>query len=419
MDMPVFVTKFFDNIENSKLAKQNVILTRQVKNLITQIQGSHDITVNPVSADGVTYIGTPTRYNSYSKQVAQLAKMYDNVANWGCMIAKNVIDVRTAFSVGEGLDVKKRVGFEGDATKELEWVVDFMHFNNLDNEMPQEYAKEAEIEGKVLFRFLIDLDAKNVRLVHVPWRQYQYEILTPDWDFYNFVRARYIGSGDPKISFDLLRPFFVYGRFGGNSYKVNITPPKTAFVIREMEDLDRAVVDWRIINRLFSAPTPVISAPDKQTAKEINEWIDKKNWKIGMMLILGGIDVKFELVGWKGDGYTTLKEETQSLVKTVSGTTGIPVHFLGYPELLSNRETAEHLIELIVLSTSKERETWVKVYEKVFQKAMVFYNTEFGTNLNPGAVEAVIEETKLVSQAQGAVKNAPVSNSNNPGGNTG
>ena len=172
--------------------------------------------------------------------------------------------------------------------------------------------------------------------------------------------------------------------------------------------MDKAIWDWRKINKLFSVPTPVIYAPDKQTAKEINTWLDDKNWRLGKMLVLGGLDVKFELVGWKGDGYTTIKEETQTLVKTISGTTGIPVHFFGYPELLSNRDTAENLGELIALSTSKERRTWIGTYEEVFQKAMVISNTAFGTSLNPHAIDATIKETEIGKQDE------TVSNSNSP-----
>ena len=189
---------------------------------------------------------------------------------------------------------------------------------------------------------------------------------------------------------------------------MNETPPKTAFVLREIENLDKALWDWRKINKLFSAPTPVIYAPDKQTAKEINTWLDNENWRVGKMLILGGQDVKFELVGWDGDGYTTLKEETQALVKTISGTTGIPVHFFGYPELLSNRDTAENLGQLIDLSTSKERRTWIGAYEEVFQKAMVISNTAFGTNLNLHAIDATV---KVIQMGE---NNETVSNSENP-----
>ncbi len=405
MPLPAFIVKYFDGSQYQTLRKRNELLTGQVRTLITQVQAATDITTNTDSTSGQSYIGTPTKFNTYSKQVTQLGSLYDNVADWGCMIAKNVIDMRTAFSVGKGVRVIKHTEFEGDAEKELKWVKGFMRFNNLDEEMPQEYAKEAEIEGKVLLRLLVDIEAKNIRVVHVPWRTFNYNITTPDYDFFNYTKAEFTGRSD-DTGFDLPPAFFVYKRFGGTIAKVNETPPKTAFVLREMEDLDKAMVDWRKINRLFAAPTPVFLAPDKQTAKELDEWLTAKNWKIGMALVLGGIDVKFELVGWKGDGYTTLQSETQALVKTISGTTGIPVHFLGYPELLSNRDTAENLIELIVLSTNKERNTWKGAYEELFQKAMIIYNTVFDTALNPMAVDSTIDKPEMTTV--GGTPNAPV-----------
>ena len=394
MPLPAFIAKYFDGSVYNTLIEKNRLLTRQV-------QASTDITTNTDSTSVKAYVGTPSRYSTYSQQVTQLGKLYDNVADWGCMIAKNVIDMRTAFSVGVGVKAIKHKDFKGDATKELVWCKEFMRFNNLDEEMPQEYAKEAEIEGKVLLRLLVDTRAKNIRIVHTPWRKFNYKITTPDYDFFNYTQAEYIGSGEFRVKFDLTPPWFVYKRFGGTVDKVNETPPKTAFVLREMEDLDKAIVDWRKINRLFSAPTPVITCPDESAAKKMNKLVDESDWRIGKLLILGGLDVKFELVGWKGDGYTTLQYETQSLVKTVSGTTGIPVQFLGYPELLSNRDTAENLLVLIALSTNKERNTWMGTYEELFQKAMIIANTVFGTNLNPNAVDSTIDTPELVT-AEGA-----------------
>jgi hypothetical protein len=265
-----------------------------------------------------------------------------------------------------------------------------MQFNNLDEEMPQEYAKETEIEGQLLFRFLIDESAGQIRLIHVPYRDYNYKIYTPKYNYFDYTRAEYLGNEEEDVNFDLTSPLFVYRQFGGSANRKNGTPPKTAFVLRDMEDLDKGLMDWRKINKLFSAPTPVIYAPDPPAAKKIEEWITQNNWRIGKALILGGLNVKFELVGWVGDGYTTLKEETQALVKTISGTTGVPVHFLGYPELLSNRDTADNLIELIALSTNKERRTWIGAYEDVLHKAMMLHNTAFGTTLNPMAINAII-----------------------------
>ncbi|MCW4050807.1 MAG: hypothetical protein NWE89_13835 [Candidatus Bathyarchaeota archaeon] len=413
MNMPTvlanIIQRTYHTKEYRKLAEQNVLLTKQ----LSIVQASVDVTTNTTSTSTVHHTGTPSKFSTYTLQVAQLAKLYENTADWGCMIGKNVIDVRTAFSVGQGVKVKKHTEFKGNADRELEWCKEFMRFNNLDEEMPQEFAKEAEIEGKVLLRLLVDTEAKNIRIIHVPWRKFNYTITTPDYDFFNYIRAEYIGSGEPGIKFNLPPALFIYKRFGGIVDKVNETPPKTAFVLREMEDLDKAIWDWRKINTLFSAPTPTLTAPDKATAKELKDWVDGSNWKIGKLLVLGGENVKYELVGWKGDGFTTLQAECETLVKTISGTTGVPVQFLGYPELLSNRDTAENLMELIALSTDKERRTWIGAYEELFQKAMVIYNVAYGTSLDPTAIDAEINKTIMsTTERQG---NATVPNRNSAG----
>lgn len=401
MIMPTVFANLIEGVHQTKqyraLAKHTGLLRGQIRTLQSEVQAATDPSTNTDSDVTQAYRGTPSKYSTYSQQITQLGNLYDNTADWGCMIAKNVIDMRTAFSVGKGVRVIKHKDFKGDAEKELIWVKEFMRFNNLDEEMPQEYAKEAEIEGKILLRFLVDEEAKSIRVVHVPWRKFNYKIHTPDYDFFNYTKAEYIGTATGGVRFDLSTPWFVYKRFGGSAFQVNETPPKIAFIIREMEDLDKAILDWRKINRLFATPTPVFYAPTKQLANEMREQLDAVNWRLGKLLVIGGIDVKYELVGWKGDGYTTLKEETQALAKTISGTTGIPVHFLGYPELLSNRDTAENLIELIVLSTNKERNTWMGAYEELFQKAMIISNAVFKTELDPMAIDSTIDKPELTT----------------------
>jgi hypothetical protein len=66
--------------------------------------------------------------------------------------------------------------------------------------------------------------------------------------------------------------------------------------------------------------------------------------------------------------------EIITLAKIISGTTGVPVHFLGLPDLLSNRATADNLMELVWASTVKERETWNSAYTEILKKAIDKWN---------------------------------------------
>jgi hypothetical protein len=56
----------------------------------------------------------------------------------------------------------------------------------------------------------------------------------------------------------------------------------------------------------------------------------------------------------------------------------VPVHFLGFPELLSNRATADNFLELIFAATLKERQTWKGCYQEVLAKAMAIFNAKTG-----------------------------------------
>ena len=357
------------------------------------------------TTDDVTntqYRGSP--YTTYLSQVQALSAKYSNTAAWGCLIAKNIVDVRAAFLIGAGIQVKQRESFVGDASRELDFLRRFIEFNKLDSSYPNELAKEGEIEGRALLRLQPDITVPKgmVRVLHVPWRLFQYEVLPDAPNFYRFLRAKFVGTRQNKssatlfpnetydASFDLPEEEFVYMRLGGNIYEPNITPSKTAYVLRQVEDLDKELWDWRKINHLYAAPTPVFEF-DKESvdeARRTEDYITKKNWRIGKAIVIAG--GKYTLEAHKGEGFTTIEKAVQTDIQIISGATGVPVHFLGFPNLLSNRATAENLLELIQLSTDKERDAWRGGYTELVQKAIVMYNTVFNQNLNPSACEVTI-----------------------------
>lgn len=335
----------------------------------------------------VNYVGS--RYRTYDSQIAELAKKYAGTADWGSLVMKNIIDVRAAFITGTGVVAKVREGYKGDATREMEFIRRLMRMNGLDGRKPQIWGTETEIEGKVLLQLSPVFDPidelGNVHVIHTPWRHYRYDVTAAEPDFDRYIRAFHTGAGT-TTSFDLSEPYFVYARFGGNSYEVNLTPPKAAFVLRHVEDLDKELWDWRKINHLFAAPTPWFDSEDPDEARRLTDYINQKNWRIGKAIVTA--QTKFELVSAKGDGYASIKQAIESDVQVISGTTGIPVHFLGHPELLSNRSTADALLQHIELSTDKERDIWKAAYTETFRKATTIFNESFQNNLDPDAVVA-------------------------------
>ena len=347
------------------------------------------------------YTGNP--YRTFSSQVSQLSQKYSNTAKWGCLIAKNIIDVRAAFLIGAGIQVVKRESYDGDAARELKFLRSFIEFNKLDSAYPSELAKEGEIEGRALLRLKWDVAGENIRVIYTPFRQFPYEVLCDAPNFFRFLQAKYVGTGiDQKGSatlfpnntydagFDVKEGEFVYVRLGGNIFEPNITPSKTSYVLRQIEDLDKEMWDWRKINHLYAAPTPKFEfdAESVDEARRTEDYITKKNWRIGKAIVLAG--GTFTLETYKGEGFTTIEKAVQTDIQLISGATGVPVHFLGFPNLLSNRSTADSLFAMIQLSTDKERDAWRAGYTELAQKAVVMYNEMSNQNLKPEACEIVI-----------------------------
>jgi len=323
------------------------------------------------------YKGNP--YQTYSSAVTELSKKYDGTAQWGNQITKNIIDVRAAFIIGQGIKPINKLEKPG---KEFEFIKEFIDFNNLDEEVPQDWAKEAEIEGKFLCRLFPNEDKKQIEVRYIPWTAHNYKIETAEGDYGKYEKAEYkINKTGKEVN---LKPSeFVYKKFGGRTHKVNETPPKIAGVLRQIEDLDKALWDWRQINHLFSAPTPYFKCEDVEQAKALRKLLKKINWKIGKLLVT---TANYELKGFSGQGIENLEKEIITLAKIISGATGVPVHFLGLPDLMSNRAVAENLMELIYASTSKERHIWIGAYEEIFQKVLNMANKNFQKGFKPMAV---------------------------------
>ncbi len=68
MNIPTLFGKFLQEDHNTKvlnaLQASNALLTRQVNSLVTEVQGSTDITTNTDSTSTYSYAGTPSKFNS-------------------------------------------------------------------------------------------------------------------------------------------------------------------------------------------------------------------------------------------------------------------------------------------------------------------------------------------------------------------
>lgn len=336
-----------------------------------------------------TFVGNS--YQDYKSAITELCKKYEGTADWGVLQVGNIIDIRSAFIIGQGIKAIPKDS-KNKESRELEFIQKFIEHNDLDEELPQDLAKEAELEGRVLVKLIPNQDKKQIDVRFISYNTNGYTVKTAAGDYKKYESVTYKDS-ETKQDVTLKAEEFVYKKFSGRISKVNDVMPKVAKVLTQCENLDKALYDWRRIDGLFSTPTPVIECDDSQVAKDLNSEINAPNkpinWKIGKLLILA--KAKFVLVGADVAGATALEKEIIALAKVISGATGVPVHFLGYPELMSNRAVSTDLFEFINASTNKERSIWTGFYEELFYKALMMAQ-QFQTGYDPdkNAIKAQI-----------------------------
>lgn len=342
------------------------------------------------------YIGG-NPYASYDSAIAELSKKYEGTAYWGNDQARTIVDVRAAFTIGNGIQVveidpktkKALLSSSGKYAKEMDFINGFIKHNNLDEEGVQELAKEAEIEGRTLLKIIPDPDGNNIDIRFISYNTNHYKVKTNAEDYLKYESVEY-RRPDNQAEVKLQANEFVYKKFAGRTDKVNDIMPKTALILRKLEDLDKALKDLREINNLFASPTPHFNCEDAAAANDLRSIFQKINWKIGKVAVTA--KTTFTMVSADAAGAESIVKEIVSICKVISGCVGIPVHFLGLPDLMSNRAVSTDMFEMIIASTNRERKTWVGTWEEVFKKAMEMSNNTFGTSFNTEVISCDIPQ---------------------------
>jgi len=353
-------------------------MKKEVGKLKVQIQKMVDILSATEEDDTGTYKGN--EYKTYSKAINAIDKKYNGAANWGVLQTGNIIDLRAAFIIARGIKiVQKEKGI--DASREIKWAKDFLEYNDLDKEVVQEFAKEAEIEGRILLRLDIedtdeiekykDYGHKMASTRFVSWLDKKYEIEVDSDDYLKYTKASWRASGDKKAG-SIPAEKFVYKKFGGRINNPNSAQPKIMKCLTQIDSLDKALRDWREINRIFAGPIFTIVVEDQNAVKSAIEQLEDKNFKIKKALVL--CKGKAEYTKFDIGGVESLENEILTLAKMISGTTGVSVQYLGLVELLKNRSTSDDLREMLSSATVKERTTWEGAYEELITKAMNLFN---------------------------------------------
>jgi hypothetical protein len=273
-------------------------LETQVKRLQSLVKKD----ILSLTEEQTSYVGN--KYTTYSGAVAEINNKYNGTADWGVLQTGSIIDLRAAFIIGEGLEIVER---EGEAKAEVEWAEKLLKDNDLDQEMVQEFAKEAEIEGKIALKIAVETDKEKeeddkdkykITVLFISWTDKKYTVKTDPQDYTKYLELKWRPKNKDKEEI-LNADEFVYKKFGGRISKPNEAAPKIMKCLTQIEYLDKALRDWREINRIFAAPIPNIKCETSAEAKNMTKTLKDVNWKIKKMFVHTG-DLGFASPDIKG-----------------------------------------------------------------------------------------------------------------------
>lgn len=297
---------------------------------------------------GPVLVGPPTvrtnQYREYAAQIQAIYQKYEAVAEYGVSLVRSLVDFRTSFVAGEGVN--------WDSTNEA--VKTFLRRLDSDFSLSTtfivELARTVEMEGECV---LVPEVKQGKIVVHIVRNENNYLVTDGNLSYEGLKNKL---TADKFVHVQPYRP-----RVGGKC------SPKIASVLTQIDNVERALYDLRENNHLFGFTTPHIKSSSWGDSKNILQHIKDVAWKIGRLLV-GPFE--YTLVEPSGRAQEAITKEISVNIKTIS-TVGVPVHWLGWTDLMSNRATAEELEEMITASTKIERLCLIESIYKLIRIIMV------------------------------------------------
>ncbi len=348
--------------------KKKSIKSRTIK--IQGTEGSKDSIMIESLLTGIRFNisvpGTTNAFSTYETQVSETYKKYNALSSFGNQQVRTVIDLRTAFIAGEGISIS----CEDDLISK--WIEKFLFRNLLQGPNFINAVKGAEMCGQSLFTLKAtewldkSLFVKATRFPYILKEPYKpiFKNKYLKEEVINIMIKKELGY----VSAGLQN--YIYIRTGGDDGNTEGPCTKVGVVLTDMENYDRAIKDMRRNNHIFARITPTWEVDSAGAAKALKDKLSKMKWKIGEAFI-GKAKFKYETP--QTGAHENLATELASTIKTISSVTGVPVHWLGYVDLMSNRSTAESLYELIKNATSLERQFWESALYRIILKAQELY----------------------------------------------
>lgn len=328
----------------------------------------------------------------YDKVIKSIRRKYLFLEDEGALATRAIIDFRASAIAGGEISLSGQ-----KAT--IDQLKDWMQRADV-YKKTLEYAKLAEREGRLAVCLYIK-DNNDIGIKALPYSLYKYRL---KYDEFGKVKSIVYDTKDGEYTIEA--PYLVYLTYSNNDEMNGDTqiPPKVAYCLKDIEEIDSQMKHWSKINEYFADPTPHVDTKEQGFFESLVRLITGKNattgdpegrrWQMGKGLITWNTTLNYVQADLKG--VESLDRNIQVRAQRISVLTGYPI-YLWYPELMSNRATAVEIASDANSATAMERigheEFWTQLFINVCQIANQF----FGSALNPDKLYATLPQ---ISAAQ-------------------
>jgi hypothetical protein len=372
---------------------------RMTRNLQALEEAERDILNIAVTGFNVTTgVADKNNFRTYAEQVSAAYEMYEARGDYGAELFGSVVDMRASFIGGEGISVVTK-------NKAAEkWTADFLADNKLNGSRLIDIILTGELEGRNLLTLAIsgkdtglerDKGAKYIAVEEVLWYAKRYQVTE---NGQRFEKATYKSESKDVTVNPGDSAYIVLGKRLWSDH--NSTPGRLHKVITDFQNFSRAKYDLRNNTHLFGKVMPNFKTKDAGDAAAVNKLLSEKDgWKIGDAFVG---PAEFGLKEPTGAAGKSVESDALLALKLISSASGIPMHWLAWPELMSNRATAENLMEVVNAATARERLVWEEGLRELILKAMIMAaeKTGAGNGIIDPDIKVMLPFTSVALQKQ-------------------
>lgn len=350
--------------KDNKERRFNEAVNKKVKKIMATNEGSHSDILNSLTTRSISTEPTQKKnqYKTYASAINAIYDMYNGEKDYGGEFIKGVLKTRIAFIAGGGVTV---IAEKASTEK---WIVDFLKYNKmLEGSNLFKYVLTSEMEGKTLLILKRNRNKTNIDVRCFQYYKNPYKVNMDDKDDQMIKSITYKSENETKQEDIAKVNELIYIKIGGSPDRVEETMPVIGNCLTDIENASRIKYDLRYNNHLYGRLTPAFKTSDMNEAKALLNRINSTNWKIGKAYVG---TAEFKIVGPPPGATEALTSELITACRIISMNTGIPIHWLAWPDLMSNRSTAENMMEAVNAATILEREIWEEGIEELIKKAM-------------------------------------------------